>query len=248
MSNEIEVLQNNLPTNEYDMEATTKRLKVLREFVKKELKEGIDNDYAVVPGTNKKSLLKPGAQKLRLLFGLGLKTSMSNRTIDIGSNLYMVTYKAQVFHMATGRVVAECEGTASNLEKKYRTRKAWRKLQNGSREQYEEETPIGDLINTLDKMAQKRATVGASIEAMGASDYFTQDLDDEADLEANGLKANKDQLKRNADENGDVAIPVCDSEKCENKGSPMFISKFVNNQTGKYDFYCGKCKSKKAAE
>lgn len=246
MSAEL-ILSNNLPTNEYDMEATSKRLKVLRDFVKKELKEGIDNDYAVVPGTPKKSLLKPGAQKLRLLFGLGVRVSMASRTIDIGTNFYMVTYKAQVYHLASDKVIAECEGTTSNLEKKYRFRKAWRTLPSGAREQFEEETPIGDLINTLDKMAQKRANVGASIEATGASDFFTQDLDDESDLEANGLKANKDQLKRNADENGEVAVPDCDSEKCENKGKPMFISKFMNTQTGKYDFYCGKCKSKKQA-
>jgi hypothetical protein len=42
----------------------------------------------------------------------------------------------------------------------------------------EEMTPIADIQNTLMKMAQKRAFVGATILAVGASDFFTQDLED----------------------------------------------------------------------
>lgn len=246
MSNEI-IVSNNLPTNEYDVDATLKRIEVLKKFVQKNLKEGIDNDYAVVPGTNKKSLLKPGAQKIRLLFGLGIKTSLSNRTFDIATNYYIVTYKSQVIHLASGNVIAECEGTASSLEKKYRMRKIWKSLPGGGREQVEEETPIGDLMNTLDKMAQKRSNVGATIEAIGGSDFFTQDLDDEIEQEQANLRPNTDQVKRNANQDGEVVIPNCPTETCENHGKPLNISKFINKQTNAYDYYCPKCKVKKAA-
>lgn len=39
-------------------------------------------------------------------------------------------------------------------------------------------TEIFDQINTLQKMAQKRALIGAVLIATGASEFFTQDLED----------------------------------------------------------------------
>jgi hypothetical protein len=39
-------------------------------------------------------------------------------------------------------------------------------------------TPISDIQNTLMKMAQKRAMVGATILAAAASDFFSQDIED----------------------------------------------------------------------
>jgi len=38
---------------------------------------------------------------------------------------------------------------------------------------------VADLVNTFQKMAQKRAFVGATLLATNASEYFTQDLDDQ---------------------------------------------------------------------
>src|SRR5207253_1530601 len=38
--------------------------------------------------------------------------------------------------------------------------------------------PAGEILNTLQKMAQKRAYVGAVIIAVGASDFFTHDIED----------------------------------------------------------------------
>ena len=37
---------------------------------------------------------------------------------------------------------------------------------------------VSDLVNTIDKMAQKRAFVAAILIATNASDYFTQDMED----------------------------------------------------------------------
>lgn len=237
------VLPTTLPTNEQDLNTLGKRLSLIREFIKSQLKEGID--FGVVPGTNKKSLWKPGAQKGRMLFGCSVTVDRTERTLDRPGNIYTTSYKAKVIHLATGNVIAECEGSCSNLEKKYFKRKVWKYLPGGGKEQTEEETPIGDLINTIDKMAQKRAIVGATIEALGISDDFTQDLDDETEQEQAGLRPNTDQIKRNADENGNVTIPNCNTDKCEWNGKPMLISKFVNKETGKYGYYCGKCKAKK---
>jgi hypothetical protein len=51
-----------------DMKAKMARMKEMiqmkRDFLKSNLAQGINNDYAVIPGTKKPSLLKPGAEKL----------------------------------------------------------------------------------------------------------------------------------------------------------------------------------------
>lgn len=44
---------------------------------------------------------------------------------------------------------------------------------------------IADIVNTLDKMAQKRALIAATLIATNASDYFTQDIEDFIDAEFN---------------------------------------------------------------
>lgn len=43
---------------------------------------------------------------------------------------------------------------------------------------------IFDTINTIDKMAQKRALIAATLIALNASEFFTQDLDDQYIVEA----------------------------------------------------------------
>ena len=47
-------------------------------------------------------------------------------------------------------------------------------------------TEIFDQVNTLLKMAQKRAHVGATINATSASEFFTQDLEDQRETESPG--------------------------------------------------------------
>jgi hypothetical protein len=45
-------------------------------------------------------------------------------------------------------------------------------------------TEFADIINTVQKIAQKRAYVAATLSATNASDYFTQDLEDYIEVEA----------------------------------------------------------------
>jgi hypothetical protein len=187
----VVVLSNNsLPVSRQDLEAQGEKRKILREFVSKQLKQGSDSDgdYAVIKGTNKPTLLKPGAEKLCQLFGLRTEVVQTNQIIDHNGNFAMFFYKATVFHIRSGEKIAECEASCNSKEKKYATRTAWVK-----NEKTTEETPIYDIMNTLMKMAQKRAVVGAVIQATGASDFFTQDLDDEKEAEAVGAKTSTDK-------------------------------------------------------
>lgn len=157
MSDIVEVKTELMSVSAQDVDALSAHLKAIKGFVTDQLRQGIDNDYAVVPGTKKRSLLKPGAEKLMKLFGFSSRTECIEKTISPEENFAMFTYKASVIHIKSGQIVAECEGICNSMEKKYRNNQSM------------------DILNTLMKMAQKRALVGAVILATGASDYFTQD-------------------------------------------------------------------------
>jgi hypothetical protein len=176
-----------LPVTRNDLSALQEKRDVLREFVKSQLKEGIDNDFAKIPGTNKKTLLKPGAEKLMQLFGLGSSLTRTLYEIDRNGNFAMIAYKCEVFHLRTGAKICECEGMANSQEKKYATEGKWEKGPNGKDVKNQVEKPVYDVINTLMKMAQKRALVGAVIQATAAGDFFTQDMEDSVSP-ANGAK------------------------------------------------------------
>lgn len=174
-----EYLGSNLPVTRADFEALSEQRKMLLEFVAKQLRK--ETDYGVIPGTPKPSLYKPGAEKLARLFGLGIKLGLTDKTIDKSQNFAMFTYKAEIVHLKSGQMIAECEASCNSQEKKYKERTVWI---NNKKEK--EATPIFDILNTLQKMAQKRAFVGGVILAVGASDFFTQDVDDVDDSHSIG--------------------------------------------------------------
>lgn len=171
-------LGSNLPVTKADLNAFGEQRQMLTEFVAKQLRREVD--FGVVPGTPKPSLFKPGAEKLNRLFGLGCRYTLTDKMIDIQGNFALFTYKCEIYHLKTGNVIAESEGTCNSQEKKYKERKVWKK-EGGRNVQSVEPTPVADILNTLMKMAQKRAYVGATIQATGASDFFTQDLEDHED-------------------------------------------------------------------
>jgi len=177
-----EYVGSNLPLLQSDFDALKDQRRMLMEFVSGQLRK--DVDYGIIPGVKKNSLYKPGAEKLLRLFGLGVRFERISETLDRRDNFAMYTYKAVVFHMKSGVTIAECEGTCNSQEVKYKERTKW-----VNREPVKEPTPVCDIMNTLSKMSQKRAMVGAVILATGASDFFTQDIDDPEDAGATGAAA-----------------------------------------------------------
>lgn len=95
------------------------RLDVIREAAEKAMIR--DVDYGNVPGTNKPTLLKPGAEKLSVLFQLDIQ--LENEKHFDGQHL-TVTSKATAFHAPTGTRVGYGEGMCSSREKKYAKRQA----------------------------------------------------------------------------------------------------------------------------
>lgn len=143
----------------------------LREYIAKALKE--DRDYGLIPGVKKPSLLKPGAERINTAYGVMPRFSILTQEVDhhavidwkkkyesgTSYGLYAYTVRCELVNRSTGEIVADCIGACSSMESKYIDRPR-------------------DSQNTVLKMAEKRAYVGATLLAYGLSDQFTQDVED----------------------------------------------------------------------
>jgi len=171
------------------------RYQQLQELIQRNvLVEG--SDYGIIPGTgDKPTLYKAGAEKLAAFFGLSVDMELADK-VEIwepGSAFFYYRYRATATdkwgRYATG------EGSANSREAKYR----WRTVKerdyspdiHGPAQKVKKTGQYGDyyvyrvenrepydLVNTLQKMAQKRAYVQAVLLAVGASAFFTQDVED----------------------------------------------------------------------
>lgn len=174
---EIEIIKQPLDTEvarfAITPEVYAQDLAELKAFVSGQLVQGLSHDYAEIPGCGKPSLLKPGAEKLLKLFGFKSRMTCTNSIIDYDKPLGLYEYKCQVGKYAPNGVFytfAECEAICSTEEKKYKFK------------YNKEDEQRMDQLNTVKKMSQKRAFVGACVMACGASDYFTHDVEDNPDM------------------------------------------------------------------
>lgn len=194
------------------------RRQAVIDFTKSVMKPEVD--YGRVPGTNKDTLLKPGAEKLTSLFGLSPRFDIVEKETDWtgrdhgGEPFFYFQYRCSLYY---GDVLAgQGVGSCNSWEKKYRYRKGERLCPNcgqasiikgkseygggwicfakkgGCGAKFVDNAPdiisqeVGqvlndnpaDVVNTVDKMAQKRSLVAAVLIAVNASEFFTQDIED----------------------------------------------------------------------
>lgn len=196
---EMVVMENNRPT----LTATDvrKQVNLIQEVMKAVMvgptkKDGKDVPgvhYGIIPGCKLPSLYKAGAEKLAMTFKLGAEYEELPGSTETDS---FICYKinCKLFHIPSGNIIGHGRGTCNSKEKKYRTRmvyadKATEEEKNIGRE--EERTGAKgkykviivpqdpwDIQNTIYKIGCKRAMVAAIINATGASDIFTQDIED----------------------------------------------------------------------
>ena len=98
------------------------RLDMIKDAAEKAMQE--DVDFGKVPGTDKPTLLKPGAEKLGVLFQLDVQ--LENEKRWDGDHL-TVTSHATVFHAPSGTRLGYGEGVCTTRERKYAYRKQNRK-------------------------------------------------------------------------------------------------------------------------
>ena len=153
-----------------------KRASVLHEIMRGVMKEG--THYGTVPGTPKPSLWKAGAEVLCMTFRLAPMLE-SRVTADDPETEWAYTGRKRdgttvagtcvgffevesvcTIHSVAGEVLSRCSARCNNRETKYRS------------------LPLYEIRNTILKMSEKRAFVSAVLMATGASDIFTQDIEE----------------------------------------------------------------------
>lgn len=144
------------------VQATIQKIANFQAIVQKTLKDG--HDYGVIPGTQKPTLLKPGAEKILMLLGLTSEYEVTERVQDYDKGFFAFTVKCV---LSRGDLkVTEGVGHANTREKRYTS---GRQLDPFS------------LANTVLKIAKKRAQVDAVLTVASLSEVFSQDLEDMAD-------------------------------------------------------------------
>lgn len=234
----------------FSIEEARERYALMLRFVREIMKEG--KDYGTIPGTEKPTLYKPGAEKLTCLFGLSTRIVTEERIEDWngrehnGEPFFWYLYRLGLYR--GDRLVAEAEGSANSRENRYRWRwvredevpphldkktlakrggkvgefafavekaettgkygkpaEYWQKFReaiaNGTAIKSKRDTSRGpadyweiedlqyrvpnedifSLVNTIQKIAYKRAFVAVTLVGCNASDYFSQDLEDLAE-------------------------------------------------------------------
>ena len=233
------------------MEVALARRAAIVEFTRRIMVK--DQDFGEIPGTNKPTLLKPGAEKLCNFFGLEPEFTPIVEDLDWtgaqhgGEVFCYARYRCRL--LREGRVVGVGEGSCNSWEAKYRYRwvaeeqvpehldrtlllkrgvrrtlcefefaieraettgtygkpaEHWQRfrdaIRTGTARPVEKLTrrgnsvaweidvdtalyripnpDVADVVNTIQKMAQKRALVAATLIATSASEFFTQDVED----------------------------------------------------------------------
>jgi hypothetical protein len=175
MSTQVAEVRQNINLIQEAMKATMKR----------------DVHFGVIPGCGKPSLYKAGAEVIMALFKLSTDPIITDLSKD-GEIRYQV--KVNVTHRDTtfvGSGIGEC----SSGEEKYSWRAAlcqeefdsfpetmrrikFKKYQGNISQVNQVRVSPSDMANTILKMAKKRALIDAVLTATGASDIFSQDIED----------------------------------------------------------------------
>lgn len=247
MSNDLATINQFAVMPVMELAGAISRYRAIIDFTRQIMKEGID--YGTIPGTEKPTLMKPGAEKLANFFGLTPVFEPVEIIKDWtgqqhGEPFFEYQYKCKLYR--GDWLIAEGVGSCNSWEKKYRyrwvtedevpahlhlnvlaqrksslvefefainkretsgkygkpaeywdsfetaiaagdARKTTRKTSSGKELNAWEissivyRVPNEDVfsqVNTIDKMAQKRALVAAVLIGVNASEFFTQDLED----------------------------------------------------------------------
>lgn len=219
--------ENPIVTTDNSLVPTIARVKEQVQLIQHVMKEVMieDEHYGIIPGCKKKSLLKPGAEKLLLTF----RFAASYKEVSVIEKDDFISYRMQcdLTHITSGNYMGSGMGTCNSRENKYSTRSVsvskattqeretalrtetrYYYDKRGNKKEFEvyiiNQNPW-DLQNTFYKMACKRALIAAILNATAASDIFTQDIDENF-VADNPEKPKADPPKRKSETNGEKRL------------------------------------------
>lgn len=108
-----------------NLDIAKKRLQEFQEFVKFYLQEG--EDFGIIPGTEKPTLYKPGADKLCELYGLGDSYRILTQTENFEADPPLFDYTIECQLWRGERLVSTGLGSCNSYESKYKLREIHRK-------------------------------------------------------------------------------------------------------------------------
>ncbi len=210
----VSLAESNDPAAPLTVQQVLIHVALIQQIMAAAMKEG--EHYGRIPGCgDKPTLLKPGAEKLCLLFRLAPAYEVEERQLERGHREYRIM--ATLTSITTQVTIGQGVGSCSTMENKFRFRagaaevtdravprayweirqddpakaqeliggkgftvkkvdgQGWMVAKGG--EKVETDNPA-DHLNTVLKMAKKRALVDAVLTATAASDIFTQDLEE----------------------------------------------------------------------
>ena len=198
MSNEMILLDNVTPQA---LEKSMAKIKQFQQIIKNSLIEGVD--YGTIPGCGSKpTLLNPGAQKTLRTFNLRPFFDVLSEIEDFEKGLFFYKIKSRIFY--GDEEIAQGIGSCNSWEDKYRYRWVFEsdipsnlkkenlvsktRISKNGKPYKVYKVPNDDMatqVNTILKMAKKRALVDVSLFIASLSDIFTQDIEDNPDYYAN---------------------------------------------------------------
>ena len=167
------------------------QVQLIQQVMEAVMKQGVH--YDTIPGTDKPTLLKPGAEKLMSTFLISADPQVEDLSTEDE-----IRYRVRLVgtHQSSGTVMGIGVGECSSHEEKYKWRRAVcdeefdqipedrkrTKFARGQNKTFytikQVRTEAADVANTILKMAKKRALVDFTLTALAASDIFAQDLED----------------------------------------------------------------------
>ncbi|MFH1731158.1 MAG: hypothetical protein ABIF82_05860 [Planctomycetota bacterium] len=164
-------------------------VQLIQQVMQAVMKNGVH--YGTIPGTDKPTLFKAGAEKILSTFRIGVDPVVEDMSTPDEARYRVM---ARGFSITTGATVGGGIGEASSNEEKYKWRKAvcdeewdetpedrrrnvWKRGQKPYQVKQVRVNPA-DVANTVLKMAKKRAQIDLTLTATAASDVFAQDLED----------------------------------------------------------------------
>lgn len=156
-ANMDEALQPSVPNMAVNLQEAKDRITELQNFIKYMMVPNID--YGFVPGCPKPMLFKAGAEKLCDIYGLTKQIQILEKTENWENGIFHYVVKAVLVNKKTGFVESEGVGACNSREKKF-----------ASQDPY-------SVVNSILKMAKKRAIVDATLAATRTSGIFGQDIE-----------------------------------------------------------------------
>ncbi len=135
---------------------TMDKIQSFQMVIQKAVKPG--QDIGIIPGTNKPTLLKPGAEKIVMMMGLSSRYEIMDKVEDYDKGFF--AYNVRCILSRQGLDICQGVGHCNSRESKYVKADPY------------------SITNTILKMGKKRAFVDAALSVASLSDVFTQDLED----------------------------------------------------------------------